>query len=190
MLTDPVTNQVVGVTLNRPISSTDPSQYVYTFTKPTTDPVATAIASLWYSWANYYATNVQPLTPTNVPGTINANILTLATPTPGLVPGMVVTDAQDNEHGVITAVSSDDTKITLSQASIGALADTFNFVVPAVSSIAGYDPDGLTPIKTFTFNATEKTFALAFAQKRVPGDEHHESDCQTGDPECCDSAAG
>ncbi len=68
MLTDPVTNQIVGVNLSQPISSANPSLYVYTFTRPITDPIATAIASLWYSWANYYATTVQSTPETDVPG--------------------------------------------------------------------------------------------------------------------------
>ena len=78
---------------------------------------------------------------------------------------MAVTDAQNTYHGVITAVASDDKTITLSQASPGALADTFNFAAPAVTSIAGYDPTGLTPIKTLTFDsAAQQAYALAFAQ--------------------------
>ncbi len=163
MLRDPVTNQIVGVNLSQAISSTNPYLYVYTFTRPVSDPIATAIASLWYSWANYYATNVQSTPETNIAGTINSNILTLAGPVPGLVPGMAVTDAQGNSHGVITAVADDDKIITLSQAS-GALADSFNFAAPAVSSITGYDPSGLTPIKDLTFDAAQEAYALAFAQ--------------------------
>ncbi len=46
----------------------------------------------------------------------------------------------------------------------GALNDTFNFAAPAVTSITGYDPTGLTPIKTFTFDAAQQAYALAFAQ--------------------------
>ena len=156
MLKDPVTNQIVGVNLSQPLNVSDPSQHVYTFTRPVTDPIATAIASVWYSWANYYATTRPRRSPaTNVPGNIVAgsNILILTNATPGLVPGMAVTDAQGTSHGVITAIASDNKTITLSQAQSGALADTFNFARPAVASIVGYDPTGLTPIKTFTFSA-------------------------------------
>ena len=78
---------------------------------------------------------------------------------------MAVTDVQGTSHGVITAVSSDNKTITLSQAQSGALFDTFNFAKPDVKSIAGYDPTGLTPIKTFTFSGVDQqNFALAFAQ--------------------------
>ncbi len=164
MLTDPVTGQIVGVNLSQPISSANPSQYVYTFARPTTDPIATAIASLWYSWANYYAKTVQPAPATNVPGSLASNILALTDPTFGLVPGMAVTDAQGGSHGVITAIASDNKTITLSQASPGALADHFNFTAPSVASITGYDPTGLTPIKTLTFNAAQQAYALEFAQ--------------------------
>ncbi len=164
MLTDPVTKQIVGVNLSQPISSANPVQAVYTFTRPTKDPIATAIASLWYSWANYYATTVQSTPETNVPGSITSNILSLTNPTSGLMPGMAVTDAQGNSHGVITAIAGDNKTITLSQASSGALADTFNFAAPAVTSITGHDPTGLTPIKTLTFGAAQQAYALAFAQ--------------------------
>ena len=85
-------------------------------------------------------------------------------PRSGLVPGMAVTDAQGTSHGVITAVASDNKTITLSQAQSGALFDDFNFAKPDVSSIVGYDPTGLTPIKTFTFAAGQQNYALAFAQ--------------------------
>ena len=75
MLTDPMTGQMVGVNLSEPLSSTNPPLYVYTFTRPVSDPIATDIASVWYSWANYYATHVQSTPETDVAGTINSNIL-------------------------------------------------------------------------------------------------------------------
>jgi hypothetical protein len=166
MLKDPVTNQIVGVNLSQPISSANPSQYVYTFSRPTTDPIAAAIASLWYSWASYYANAVAalPSPPPNVAGTLNSNILTLANPTSNIVPGMAVTDAQGISEGVVTAVSSDDRIITLSQVATGAPSDTFNFTKPSVESITGYDPKGLTPIINFTFDSAQQPYARAFAQ--------------------------
>jgi hypothetical protein len=65
---------------------------------------------------------------------------------------------------VITAVASDNETITLSQAQTGALFDGFNFAKPAVSSIVGYDPNGLTPIKALTFPSDQQNYAVAFAQ--------------------------
>ena len=65
---------------------------------------------------------------------------------------------------MITAVASGGKTITLSQASSGPLADNLSFAAPTVASITGYDPTGLTPIKTFTFDAAQQAFALAFAQ--------------------------
>ncbi len=163
MLTDPVTGQIVGVKLSQPLNSTDPKLYVYTFTRPTTDPIATDIASLWYSWANYYATTVTSLPAKNVSGSLLSNILTLTSPTFELVPGMEVFDVQGTYHGVITSVGSDNRTITLSRSS-GALNDSFNFLAPNVNLIAGYDPGGLTPSEPLTFDPDEQAFAMAFAQ--------------------------
>ena len=158
----------MGVNLNQPLNVSDPSQHVYTFTRPVTDPIATAIASVWYSWASYYADATSGVTPPAkpVPGNIDAgsNVLVLTNATPGLVPGMAVTDLQGTSHGVITAVASDNMTLTLSQAQSGALFDTFNFAKPSVASIVGYDPTGLTPIKKFTFAASDQNYANAFAQ--------------------------
>ena len=102
---------------------------------------------------------------------------------------MAVTDAQGNSHGVITAVASDDKTITLSQAS-GPLNDTFSFAAPAVSSIRGYDPTGLTPIKTFTFDAAQQAYALAFAQNVYVVMSTMSRHRPARDGECCDSVAG
>jgi hypothetical protein len=169
MLLDPVTNQIVGVNLSAPLGVSDPPSHTFTFNRPVMDPVAQAIASVWYSWAKYYqdATSGVVPPPKPVDGNIGAgsNILVLTSATPGLVPGMAVTDAQGTSHGVITGVGIDNKTITLSQAQAGALFDGFNFAKPSVASIVGYDPSGLTPIKTFTFNGTdEQNYARAFAQ--------------------------
>ncbi len=107
MLYDPVNpKEIVGVNLSQPLNLSDPTKDVFTFNRPVTDPIAEAIASVWYSWANYYATTVTSTPTTNAPGNIGAgsNILVLTNPTTGLVPGMAVTDAQGTSHGVITAV--------------------------------------------------------------------------------------
>jgi hypothetical protein len=166
MLEDPATGQIVGVNLSQPLNVSDPSKHTFTFNRPVMDLVAEAIASVWYSWSNYYATTVTSTPATNVPGSIGAgsNVLVLTNATPGLVPGMAVTDAQGTSHGVITAVASDNKTISLSQAQSGALADNFNFAKPSVASIVGYDPTGLTPIRTFTFGADQQNYAEAFAQ--------------------------
>ena len=167
MLQDPVTGQIVGVNLSQPLNVSDPPKHTFTFNRPVMDPIAKSIASLWYSWANYYATTVPSSPAMNVPGNIGAgsNVLVLSNETLGLVPGMAVTDAQGTSHGVITGVGSDNRTITLSQAQTGALFDNFNFAPPNVSSIVGYDPSGLTPIKPLTFSGVDQqNYALAFAQ--------------------------
>ena len=60
---------------------------------------------------------------------------------------------------MITGVASDNRTITLSQASPGSLTDQFNFVVPAVASITGDHPTGLTPIKALAFDAAQQAYA-------------------------------
>ncbi|WP_165226959.1 hypothetical protein [Aquisphaera insulae] len=169
MLYDPSNpQQLVGVNLSGPLGVSDPPNHTFNFNRTVADPIVKAIASVWYSWANYYATTIAPTAKpaTGVQGSIGAgsNLLMLAAATPGLVPGMAVTDGQGTPHGVIVAVASDNRTITLDQAQGGALADTFNFALPSVSSIVGYDPTGLTPILTYTFKADEQNRALAFAQ--------------------------
>ena len=130
---------------------------------------------------------------TNVPGSIAAgsNILLLTTATAGLVPGMAVTDAQGTSHGVITAVASDNQTIALSQAQSGALADHFDFTRPAVASIVGYDPSGLTPIQ-------RRSRLKQRPAKLCPGLRQNvylvmstmSLTVIAGDAECLDSAAG
>ena len=119
---------------------------MYTFNQAGQDPIATAIASLWYSWANYYAIAMRHVDARAEPftGSIAAgsNILVLTNATPGLVPGMAVTDAQGTSHGVITAVASDNKTITLSQAQSGALADNFNFASAGRRVDRGLRPHG------------------------------------------------
>ena len=188
------TASIVGVNLSKPLSSADPSQYVYTFTRPPTDPIATAIASLWYSWANYYATTVPSIPATDVQGTVNSNILLLNNATLGLVPGMAVTDAQKHSHGVITAIASDNKTITLSQASSGA------WPIPSVlpprpsRQSRATTPTGLTPIKNVHVQrqsaALRQGIRPGIRAECVPGDEHDESHGHARDGECFDSPAG
>ncbi|QEH39071.1 hypothetical protein OJF2_76830 [Aquisphaera giovannonii] len=167
MLFDPANpHQLVGVVLNQGPGVSDPPKHVFTFSRPAADPIAKAIASVWYSWANYYATTVASTPPSApVQGSIAAgsNVLVLAAATTGLVPGMAVTDAQGTSHGVITAVGADNRTIALSQSQAGALVDGFNFAGPSVASLVGYDPGGLTPIMTYAFPAGDDR-AMAFAQ--------------------------
>lgn len=172
MLKDPVTQQLVGVNLERSPNVSNPTQRTYTFNRPVKDPIAQAIASVWYSWASYYATTVESKAKPvlKVSGSIDvdpnlpSNVLVLNNATLGLVPGMAVTDAQGNPHGVITAVGLDNKTITLDQVPSGAFTDTFNFAVPSVNSLVGYDPTGLTPIQNFDFTNEDPSFVAAFAQ--------------------------
>ncbi len=87
-------NQVIGVQLNKPLPSGATSNLVYTFSEEPNDYAGSKIASLFYTWANYYATTIGPpaTAATNVGGTINGNILTQSTAArTGLVPGMPIT---------------------------------------------------------------------------------------------------
>jgi hypothetical protein len=72
----------------------DPDQGIsFIFTRATSDYAATAIANLWYSWAQYYVDQTKNANAT-APGTVTkgSNVLTLTgTPSSPLVVGMTVT---------------------------------------------------------------------------------------------------
>ena len=165
------TNKILGVELAHNVQG-QPGLQSYTFTLPPTDYVGKAIASIWYSWANYYATSpqVKNSTPlTNVTGTVSAgseNILVLDNAAPGLVPGMAVTSSALPGACIILAITPDGKTITLSTtAAVG--SNSFSFTKPAVTAIAGYDPNpkGFTPLlKGFSFGGPDQATALAFAE--------------------------
>jgi hypothetical protein len=156
---------IIGVKLDQAVQG-DAANQVYNFQLPPDDYADRAIASLWYSWANYYATQVSATPRNNVAGTIKAGsyVLTLSQPTPGLVPGMAVTSGGLSAGSVILSVGTDNRTITLSTVATAA-GSSFNFAAPDVKALVGYDPNGYTPIKGIRFeDVGQKTFALAFAE--------------------------
>jgi hypothetical protein len=158
-------NKVIGVILDRDVPA-DAGSQVYNFTPPVKDYAGSRIAGLWYSWAKYYADNVQSTPLNQVSGTISAgNLLTLDQPAPGLVPGMTVTGKGVPAGCVILAIAPDQKTITLSEV-VNGNATSFNFARPAFDSIVGFDPDpeGNTPPVHLSFNAAQQAYALAFAE--------------------------
>lgn len=160
----------VGVTLKNSLPSGVSPLDSFQFTPVLTDYAATRIASLWYSWAKYYADNVKSTPVNNLAGTIgtgkNNNILTLTNPPSGLtlVPGMSVTGTNVPAGCVILSVSPDNKTIALSGVVAPGVNATFSFARPDFASIPGYNQ--LTPI-TFDFSKDtpqEKAAALPFAQ--------------------------
>ena len=95
--------QIVGVHLSNAIpKATGQATYVYNIVTPQADYAATAIMSLWYSWANYYvayAANDRHATEQMLSGSIDStnaatNTLTLDDAAPAtLVPGTAVSGA-------------------------------------------------------------------------------------------------
>ncbi|MEO6808476.1 MAG: PKD domain-containing protein [Isosphaeraceae bacterium] len=157
---------IIGVKLDQNVPS-DPANQVYNFALEQTDYATSRIAGLWYSWANYYAENVKSTPQNNVQGTIanGSNILTLASPTSGLVPGMGVSGAGVPAGSLVLSVSSDQKIIRLSTRVSGS-PTSFGFAAPSFSAIAGFDknPKGNTPPVALSFPADEQTYALAFAR--------------------------
>jgi hypothetical protein len=156
-----------GVILNKPVPADATSNDVYTFTLVAPDYAASQIAGLWYSWARYYAQNVKSTAMTNVAGTVSdGNIVTLAKPAAGLVPGMAVTAANGAALPpgcVILSVSPNKRTIELSTVVTGNTT-AFNFAKPSFNSIVGYDPSQITLVN-FSFDTPkDKAFALGFAQ--------------------------
>ncbi|MHC5537915.1 hypothetical protein ACYOEI_06755 [Singulisphaera rosea] len=152
---------IIGVELDQDVPASA-STLVYSFTLSQKDYAAGGIAGLWYSWAQYYANNVQSTAMNNATGRVTDNILTLSSAATGLVPGMVVTGNGVPAGCVVLAVSGDGKTITLSEVISGS-PTSFNFATPAFGSIVGYDPK-LTPLVDLSFTQAEQPYALAFAQ--------------------------
>lgn len=152
---------IIGVELDRDVP-TSASTRVYDFALPQKDYAAGGIAGLWYTWAEFYANNVQSTAMNNVGGKVAGNILTLNNAASGLVPGMVVTGAGIPAGCVVLAVSTDRKTITLSDVPTGN-PTSFNFAKPAFGSIIGYDP-AMTPLVDLSFTKAELPYAMAFAQ--------------------------
>lgn len=162
---------IIGVKLDQDVPP-NASSLVYSFALPQQDYAAGGIAGLWYSWAKYYADEVASSPNKKVAGTLTtgSNILTLAAPASGLVPGMAVTAASGTPTPpgtVILSISTDRRTIELSTAATGA-ATSFDFAAPSFASIVGYDmngsPAGNTPHVDLSFPAAEQPYAMAFAQ--------------------------
>ena len=68
-----VADQTITVTLNQSIGNLR-SGYSYLIVAPPSDPYATKITNLWYSWANYYVNQFSKLpAPGTFPATVSAD---------------------------------------------------------------------------------------------------------------------
>ncbi len=161
----------VGVNLKNALPSGVKSTDSFVFTPVVTDYAATRIASLWYSWAQYYAQRVQS-TPTAKPlaGTIsNGNILTLTNPPSGLtlVPGMAVSGADGTNVPpgcIILSVSPDNKTIELSGVVNLVGSGKFGFAAPNFKSIPGYNQLPHVDLDFSKATPEEQARALQFAQ--------------------------
>ena len=91
--------QTLKVTLDQTIEIL-PSGYSFVIVAPPTDPYATKMTNLWYSWANYYVnqlssfaglTNISATVSADTDSTSDTRILTLSTAEPQLAVGMTIT---------------------------------------------------------------------------------------------------
>jgi hypothetical protein len=126
--------------------------------------VTTRLVDLWYSWANYYVDlNKNVANVSNIAGSIPSGSRTLTVSLSSgrkLVPGMLVTGPGIPAATIITAVSSDNKLVTLSQVATSAGIGTYSFVKP--QPIA--DPKHEAHPFTLSFDPADQTTAAAFAQ--------------------------
>ena len=140
--------QPIGIQLANGVQvPANAASQVYDFKPVQTDYAGAGIASLWYSWAQYYALTAKSTAQT-LSGTLSGNVLTLTqNPTGlGLAPGMTVTVANQSgtlpSYCVILAISGKT--ITLSTTALTGNPNSFSFSPPALSAIAGSTKNGLT----------------------------------------------
>jgi hypothetical protein len=154
---------IIGVETSAPIPSTSPnfpSGVVYTFVTQPGDYAATAMANLWYTWANYYAMKSGAIKQHHQGSTDNTNKLTLtglsAIPA-GLVPGMAVTGngiSTDPKNGQTTILSitpdlaHDQVILNLSEI-VTAASDDYQFAPPTMSAILGNTDPNVKPLSNF-----------------------------------------
>jgi hypothetical protein len=157
----------VGVVLKNNLPSGVAPLDSFTFTPVITDYASTDIASLWYSWAQYYANNVKSTPASDLAGTIsNGNTLTLTNPPSGLVlvPGMGVTGTNVPAGCVILSVSPDNKTIELSGVVPPAPNAKFSFAKPDFTSIPGYNRLPVFKLDFAKDTPQDRAAALPFAQ--------------------------
>jgi hypothetical protein len=147
--------EVLEIGLSNVIAASGNQSYSYTLTRPVTDYISNALVNLWYTWANYYITNLpasaqdqsglagQSIPDAKEPAAKN-NVIRLAAANTHLVPGMVVTGSGISTNPVdgkttIVAIDADNRTIHLSQGVLVGSQGTYNFRVPAMADIGGYD---------------------------------------------------
>lgn len=197
---DPTT-PIVGVTTDGPVPETPNGQsgVIFTFTRPVTDYLSTRLVNLWYTWANYYVTQValdsnaqnqqgisgKAIPDSAKPAALN-NVIQLDSANTHLVPGMVVTGAgistnPSNGKTTIISIDADNRTLHLSQGvTIGAVG-TYDLFLPSWTSnpsVAGFDPSMLltpfNPVATVSVpdvkQFAQNAYQLLSFMSQVPAD--------------------
>jgi hypothetical protein len=150
-----------------------PGNYSFIISPPVTDPYATKLTNLWYSWATYYQNlpRFKNLAPQDIQATVSADtdsavdtrILTFAAPQTALSVGMQVTGAGITNLTTILKISSDLKTVYLSTPVPVASGQTrkFTFSVPAPIAFAGETLD--LHISFAMDSQTEKQTAALFS---------------------------
>lgn len=175
---------VLEIALNNVIATSAKNVFSYTLTRPVTDYVTNALVNLWYTWANYYVTHLpataqnqnglagQALPDAAKPTAVN-NVIRLNAPNTHLVPGMVVTGSANagistnpvDGHTTIVAIDSDNRTIHLSQGVKVGATGTYNFVLPALPQLGGFNDPIVKLLQPFTPVATPSVpDVMQFAQ--------------------------
>ncbi len=161
------------VTLSQPTNPVpDYTSCTFTYARPASDYVSSAIISLWYSWAKYYM-DQNPVSGQQYPGELADRVITFTNPVAAntLVPGMTVTgngipSDSDGSFCTITAVSPDAGQpiqsVTLSELAANASSGTYTFA--PLEPLPGAD-NPLAQTFPLSFEGEDVATALEFSRQ-------------------------
>jgi hypothetical protein len=161
------------VTLTESPNIPDGTPETFVFSNPATDPYATKMTNLWYSWAKYYEDQFQSFTPETIPANVSSDtdngnsdyrILAFQAPHPELAVGMQVTGGGINALTTIVRIATLDSGVQeyyLSAPVPGVTAPTqASFTFSAPQPIAYADQTTNIPL---AFAPQRPPYSVAFA---------------------------
>ncbi len=178
------------VTLSESPNIPDGTPETFVFFNPASDPYATQLTNLWYSWASYYQSLFQGVAPQTLTTNVSSDtdnkandyrVLTFATPEPQLAVGMQVTGGGINALTTILKIADVNGVMTyyLSAPVPGVSAPTqmnLTFSPPPPIAFAGetqniplsFAPAHQAEAKAFAATVYEVLSVFSTAGRRVP----------------------